>query len=228
MNTEDYVGSIVIGAGWYIPAIENLKVCDGTPQPISKYNAYYSIVGTVYGGDGRVTVGIPDLRCHTPNGFGPGPNLTDRPLGQIGGVQKHAITLTEAQMPAHTHSASFDPSDLNNSVITIADLANSQFTATLLCDNTNGGNASPQNSFPGNSDAGINTWALSANSTMAADAIIGAGISALNVNTTIASKSIPVNVNDAGDTQTYSAPTALPAVGTWFLIAVDGPYPDRE
>jgi len=63
----------------------------------------FSLLGTVYGGDGRTTFALPDMRGRTGIHTGSGPGLTDRRLGSKGGAE--SVTLTVNQMPAHTHSA---------------------------------------------------------------------------------------------------------------------------
>ena len=75
--------------------------CAGQLLPVSQNTALYSILGTTYGGDGRTTFALPDLRGRVPLGVGKGPGMTLRNLGQRGGAETH--TLTIAQMPAHRH-----------------------------------------------------------------------------------------------------------------------------
>lgn len=65
--------------------------------------ALFSLLGTTYGGDGRTTFGIPDLRGRVQIGQGTGAGLTPRNLGDQGGEE--AVTLTVNQIPAHTHPA---------------------------------------------------------------------------------------------------------------------------
>ena len=70
---------------------------------ISQNNALFSILGTTYGGDGRTTYGLPDMRGRSAMHSGNGPGLTPRPLGQKSGTT--TVTLTSNEMPSHTHSA---------------------------------------------------------------------------------------------------------------------------
>jgi microcystin-dependent protein len=63
----------------------------------------FSLLGTTYGGDGRITFALPDLRGRVPVGFGQGTGLTTRDLGQTGGAEQVALTVD--QMPAHSHTA---------------------------------------------------------------------------------------------------------------------------
>ena len=102
MPGEGCLGEIRMFAGNFAP--RNWALCDGQLLPISQYSALFAILGTTYGGDGRTTFGLPDLRGRFPMHPGNGPGLSSRQLGQKGGVEN--VTLTVAQMPSHTHSAS--------------------------------------------------------------------------------------------------------------------------
>lgn len=77
--------------------------CDGQLLPISQYNALFSLLGTMYGGDGRTTFALPDLRGRVPLHKGTGPGLPNHNLGQKGG--RPSVTLTEAEVPPHSHTA---------------------------------------------------------------------------------------------------------------------------
>ncbi|MEM7391913.1 MAG: tail fiber protein [Verrucomicrobiota bacterium] len=72
--------------------------CDGQILPIASNQALFSLLGTTYGGDGRTSFALPDLRGRTPIHEGDGYTL-----GQKGGEETHA--LTAAEIPAHTHTA---------------------------------------------------------------------------------------------------------------------------
>ncbi|RYZ21782.1 MAG: phage tail protein [Chitinophagaceae bacterium] len=96
---EPFVGEIKMVGFNYAP--DNWMPCDGRLVPIQQYMALYSLLGNRYGGDGRTTFGLPDLRGRVPVGTGNGPGLSGIELGQIGGVE--TVTLTNQQMPMHTH-----------------------------------------------------------------------------------------------------------------------------
>ena len=73
-------------AGTFAP--RNWAFCDGQILPISNYTALFSLLGTTYGGDGRTTFALPDLRGRTAVHPGDGPGLTRRLLGQRGGTER--------------------------------------------------------------------------------------------------------------------------------------------
>ncbi len=75
--------------------------CDGQLLPIAQNTALFALVGTVYGGDGRTTFGLPNLKGRGAMHFGRGPGLSSCRLAQRGGVDQ--VTLSEAQIADHTH-----------------------------------------------------------------------------------------------------------------------------
>lgn len=100
-SQDPMLGEIRMFAGNFAP--RGWAVCDGQLLSISQNTALFSILGTTYGGDGRSTFALPDLRGRAPIHTGTGPGLSPRPLGSKGGTE--TVTLTEAQMPQHTHDA---------------------------------------------------------------------------------------------------------------------------
>ena len=86
--------------------------CDGQLLPISQNTALFSLLGTTYGGDGKSTFALPDLRGRAPMHPGQGSGLSPHQLGEMGGVE--AVTLQQSEMPAHTHvlQANAAPADL--------------------------------------------------------------------------------------------------------------------
>ena len=107
--SEPFIAEIRIFAGNFAP--RSWAFCDGQLLPISQNTALFSLIGTTYGGDGRSTTALPNLQGRIPMHPGRGPGLTSRRLGQRGGVEM--VSLTEAQMPNHTHTlmAAVNPGD---------------------------------------------------------------------------------------------------------------------
>lgn len=100
--SEPMMAQIMAFGGNYVP--KDWKFCNGELLDIQSAQALYSLLGTYYGGDGRTTVGLPDLRGRTTVGYGDGPGRTFRDFGQSGGQE--AVRFTVGQMPEHTHTFS--------------------------------------------------------------------------------------------------------------------------
>jgi len=98
--SEPYVGEVRMFAGNFAP--RGWAFCDGQLLAVSQNDALFSLLGTIYGGDGRTTFGLPDLRGRIPIHAGHGPGLSERRLGAKGGEEN--VTLTVNQMPSHTHT----------------------------------------------------------------------------------------------------------------------------
>lgn len=99
---EGFIGEIKMFGGNFAP--RSWALCEGQLLAISQNQALFSILGTTYGGDGRTTFALPDLRGRTAIGPGNGPGLSSRQLGAKGGVER--VTLSASQMPSHNHGAS--------------------------------------------------------------------------------------------------------------------------
>lgn len=97
--SEPFVGEIRMFAGNFAP--RGWAFCDGQLLAVSQNDALFSLLGTIYGGDGRTTFGLPDLRGRIPIHAGHGPGLSERRLGAKGGEEK--VTLTVNQLPSHGH-----------------------------------------------------------------------------------------------------------------------------
>ena len=91
--SEPFLGEIRIVGFDFAP--RDWAFCDGQLVPISQNNALFSLLGTTYGGDGRITFGLPDLRGRVPIHAGSGPGLTTRPQGQKGGQERVALRETD-------------------------------------------------------------------------------------------------------------------------------------
>jgi microcystin-dependent protein len=105
---EPFLSEIRIMSFSFAP--KGWALCNGQLMPINQNQALFSLLGTTYGGDGRVNFGLPNLQARTPIHVGNG-----HTLGERGGEDAHTLSLQE--MPAHTHlvAASSAPSGGNNS-----------------------------------------------------------------------------------------------------------------
>ncbi|MDA8018203.1 MAG: tail fiber protein [Thermoanaerobaculia bacterium] len=97
--SEPFVGEIRMFAGNFAP--RGWAFCDGQLLAVSQNDALFSLLGTIYGGDGRTTFGLPDVRGRIPLHQGTGPGLSPRRLGSKGGAENE--TLTTNQLASHTH-----------------------------------------------------------------------------------------------------------------------------
>ncbi len=99
--SEPFLAEIRIFAGNFAP--RGWAFCDGQLLPIAQNTALFSLIGTTYGGDGRTTTALPNLQGRAPMHPGRGPGLTARRLGEKVGAE--TVTLSEAQIPSHSHTA---------------------------------------------------------------------------------------------------------------------------
>lgn len=97
--SEPFVGEIRMFAGNFAP--RGWAFCDGELLAVSQNDALFSLLGTIYGGDGSTTFGLPDIRGRIPIHAGLGPGLSERRLGSKGGAEE--VTLTINQLPPHSH-----------------------------------------------------------------------------------------------------------------------------
>jgi len=117
---DPFIGEIKLFAGNFAPRA--WAFCDGQLLPISQNSALFSILGTTYGGDGRTTFALPDLRGRVPLGPRQGAGLSSYREGQQGG-QEH-VTLTTSEIPSHSHSLKADVNPGTTNVPTNHVLAN--------------------------------------------------------------------------------------------------------
>jgi microcystin-dependent protein len=140
---EGFIGEIKMFAGNFAP--RSWALCDGQLLSISQNTALFSILGTTYGGDGRTTFGLPDLRGRVSIHPGTGPGLSRKTLGEEGGYE--AVTLSAAQMPAHTH------------------------TARINADTTVASSDRPENKLPARNAAATPQYGENMNSTLSSTAV---------------------------------------------------------
>jgi microcystin-dependent protein len=137
---EGYIGEIRGFAGNFAPRA--WAFCEGQLLSIASNTALFSILGTTYGGDGRTTFALPDLRGRVPIQQGTGPGLPNYQLGQSGGSATHTMIVTE--MPSHNH------------------------TGTIKCQTGAGNTSTPEDAYVARVG---NAYSDSQNGSMAADAL---------------------------------------------------------
>ncbi|QQX78945.1 phage tail protein [Shewanella sp. KX20019] len=116
---DPFIGEIKAVGFAFAP--RNWTICKGQLMEINQNGSLFSLLGTNYGGDGRVTFGIADLRGRTVTGQGQPPGQANRVIGQLGGRQN--ITLQTAQLPPHKHTLSASSKEGTTHIPTNAVLA---------------------------------------------------------------------------------------------------------
>lgn len=101
MSTEPFIGEIKIFGFNFSPI--GYDFCNGQSYSIAQNTALYSLIGTIYGGDGQVTFNLPNLQGRIPVGQGTGPGLPTYTVGENGGVKN--VTLQTGNIPSHSHLA---------------------------------------------------------------------------------------------------------------------------
>lgn len=96
---QPFLGQIELFAFGFAP--RGWMVCAGQTLGITQNQALFALLGTTYGGDGRTTFALPDLRGSAAVGQGSGQGLSPWTIGQTGGVE--SVTLTSAETPTHGH-----------------------------------------------------------------------------------------------------------------------------
>ena len=106
---EFYLSQIIYWACNFAPS--GWAFCNGGIYPINTNTSLYSLLDTTFGGDGKSTFGIPDLRGRAPIGYGNGPGLSDYRLGQR--TASEYVYLNNFELPAHTHTDSLSGRNVN-------------------------------------------------------------------------------------------------------------------
>jgi microcystin-dependent protein len=97
---DPYLGEIRMFAGNFAPL--NWATCDGQLLPISQNTALFSLLGTSFGGNGTSIFQLPNLKGSAPLCAGAGVGLTERFVGETGGVE--SVTINSSTMPVHNHA----------------------------------------------------------------------------------------------------------------------------
>ena len=98
--SEPFIGQIQAFGFNFAP--RGWASCDGQLLSIAQNTALFSLLGTFYGGDGRTTFGLPDLRGRVSLHHGGGAGLSNRPIGQRSGVEN--VVLSTSNLPSHNHT----------------------------------------------------------------------------------------------------------------------------
>jgi microcystin-dependent protein len=198
-----------IGAFGFSFAPRDWTTCAGQIIAISDNTALFSLISDFYGGDGRASFGIPELRGRVPLGFGRSPGQPDYPIGQKSGSLLHTLSLSE--MPPHTH------------VARVTESGGGTVAGALLASQANGEHEQPQQgdylaaSFKARGDLNKDY------------------VSAANVGTTVPLGGLIIQGDPAGITVTNAStgggdafPIMQPSLAISYCIALHGLFPPRN
>ncbi|WP_298511756.1 phage tail protein [uncultured Kordia sp.] len=154
---DPFIGEIVMFGGNFAP--RGWALCNGQLLAISSNSALFSILGTTYGGDGRTTFALPDLRGRSAIHPGTGPGLSTIKLGQRGGAEYHTLNVLE--MPNHSHSGATLKGSImvNDEDATTDDPANANFGVAQASE----GDVSPYNAINNNAAMAANSVSVTGN-----------------------------------------------------------------
>lgn len=205
---EGTIGEIRGFAGNFAP--RTWSFCEGQFVSISANQALFSIIGTTYGGDGRTTFALPDLRGRTPISSGSGPGLSTYLLGQRSGAEIHSLTTN--QMPAHSHAVNINDADIE---------VDGAIMATMSVSTSEAEDSSPSGNYLGVSSADVYADSSSNGNTL--------NNAAINVDTSGLGVSIPssaIAISSSGTSQAFSV--MQPYLTINWIICTAGVFPSRS
>jgi microcystin-dependent protein len=191
-----YIGQILQG-GWNF-APRGTAMCNGQIIGIAQNTALFSLLGTTFGGNGQTTFALPDLRSRSMMHHGQGPGLSSVVLGEAGGTEN--VTLTQNQMPQHTHAATFNSTSTMGASTTKGTLQTPGAGTVLAKTQDSAGTALPLIYLPSGTATNVNLGGLNVAGT---------------VTNAIAGGSQPVGIRN-------------PYLGITHAIAMEGIYPSRS
>jgi len=204
--SNPFLGQIIMFAGTF--AIQDYAFCAGQLVSVSQNPSLFSLLGDNYGGDARVTFGLPDFRGREPVGYGTAPGMpTPFWIGQFGGYE--TISLGTVHLPTHSHDLSGGGSG-------------TPATGTLTVHNGGGSQNLPD------ADSYIAASSVSATSTF----FKPSGFSPLNPvdikGLTVTGGGMTVPTGTASEGNGNAFPVRSPYLVITFQIALDGLYPSRN
>lgn len=203
---EPFLGQLMLFAGNFSP--RGWAFCNGQLLSINANQALFSLLGTTYGGDGRTTFALPDLRGRAPIHQGRGPGLSQRSLGARFGTETN--TLTSNQLAPHTHFVTGGVAPVAGTI-----------TATMGVNNgDNDAGEEPNDAFLGRNDAG----SLYASSSVTGEDLAAGAIAVDSSGLTVNMSSITIATTGSGLPINDMSPVL---VMNW-CIALQGVFPSRN
>ena len=194
---ESFIAAIMMFGGNFAP--RNWAICNGQLLAISTNTALFSLIGTIYGGDGRTTFALPDLRGRVPIGFGTGPGLPSYNQGVHVGSTSHSLNLNE--LTNHTHTASVSGLTVSGTVNVTTESADGNDPTDAYLATTAGAHR-------------IYNTTRTGTATLASDAISVSGSGG------------SVTVVPTGNSQAFSL--LQPSIAMNYIICLQGIFPSRN
>lgn len=204
--SEPFIGEIRMVGFNFAP--RGWAFCQGQIMSIAQNSALFSLLGTMYGGNGQTTFGLPDMRSRSPVGMGQGPGLSNIVQGEMSGTEN--VTLLTSNMPAHNHLV--PPS-------TVPVAVSGQVAMPASTDAA--GVASPANAVPAAGSSGGRPFSLynsaqSGSATLAPfDVALNGSANVPTTETGVAGSNMPVSLRN-------------PFIGINFVIALEGIFPSHN
>ncbi len=183
--------------------IRQWGACSGGLVAISQNTALFSLIGTAFGGDGRTTMGLPDLRGRSPVSYGSGPGLQPVARGEKGGLEY--VTLNSLNLPAHFHTVS-----LTGSTAAVS--------ADLTVSTDAGNSPDPDGNYLGQGAGPVQPYATTLSSPSGAQAGV--------VNVPAQAVSVSGATGNTGNNQSFYVRS--PYQGVNYQICMFGIYPSRS
>ena len=173
-------------------------------SPSRRIPPFFTLLGTTFGGNGQTTFGVPDVQGRTLIGQGNGAGLTPYVWGQKAGTEN--TTISQSQMPAHTHTATVGPINVTSSFQSLSAAATTGSAAA------------------GSMLANANDIASGGESQIYAPASAGTAVNLGGLRVTATGPTVTNGI--AGNGQPFS--NLQPYLAVWTLIALQGIYPSRQ
>lgn len=209
-NEYPFISTICWTSSYYCP--DDYAEANGQYLAINTNQALYSLIGTRFGGDGRTTFALPDLRGRAAIGTGQGPGLTNISLGQRVGQEN--ITLGIPHLPKHKHTVK---------------MGKMPFTGQVTAVEETGTAASPANAFPAARPTGgpiPGRKMYYTNSTDAGEVTMAANSASLTPNPSYLETEKALGYSSETDNE--ALPLRPPQIGVLACIALKGEYPPRN
>lgn len=201
---EGTMAEVRIFAGTFSP--RTWAFCQGQLLNLNTNQALFALLGTTYGGDGRTTFGLPDLRSRTVIGTGTGTGLSAYTLGQKVGVETVALTID--QIPAHSHPAVVSPT------------SNLPATATFFASPDVGTQANGLNAYVSEDGSGQISFYTSNGTTLTPLSAKSVEVTNLNI------PAPTVSLQNAGGNSAHN--NIMPSIALNYIICLQGIFPSRN